>query len=188
MKVVAITGYKPHELGIFKDDHPGVQYIQKAFRKQLLQLVDEGLEWVLISGQPGVELWCAEVVFDLQEELPQLQLGIVMPFEEHYKRWPEEKQEYFEMVLMQADFADTLSKRPYEAPWQFKNLNAWLVEKSDGLLVLHDEERKGTPDFLIAEGKKKQAQSSYEIITITPYDIQMIAEDEQLSNSDYWAQ
>lgn len=29
MKVIAVTGYKPFELGIFKNDHPGVECIKK---------------------------------------------------------------------------------------------------------------------------------------------------------------
>ena len=32
----------------------------------------EGLEWVIISGQLGTELWSAEVVFEIQEEYTQL--------------------------------------------------------------------------------------------------------------------
>ncbi len=30
MKVIAVTGYKPFELGIFKNDHPGVECIKKG--------------------------------------------------------------------------------------------------------------------------------------------------------------
>ncbi|MGR5979826.1 SLOG family protein [Bacillus cereus] len=30
MKVIAVTGYKPFELGIFKNDHPGVGCIKKG--------------------------------------------------------------------------------------------------------------------------------------------------------------
>ncbi len=35
MKVIAVTGYKPFELGIFKNDHPGVECIKKALRRKL---------------------------------------------------------------------------------------------------------------------------------------------------------
>ncbi len=55
MKVLAISGYKPFELGIFKYDHPSVWYIKAAIKKALLPFVEDGLEWVLISGQLGVD-------------------------------------------------------------------------------------------------------------------------------------
>ena len=35
---------------------------KKALRRKLTAFVEDGLEWVIISGQLGVELWAAEVV------------------------------------------------------------------------------------------------------------------------------
>ncbi|MEC3078540.1 SLOG family protein, partial [Bacillus tropicus] len=48
MKVIAVTGYKPFELGIFKNDHPGVECIKKALHRKLTNFVEDGLEWVII--------------------------------------------------------------------------------------------------------------------------------------------
>ena len=79
MKVIAVTGYKPFELGIFKNDHPGVEY-KKALHRKLTNFVEDGLEWVIISGQLGVELWVAEVVFEMQVEYPDLKLAVFTPF------------------------------------------------------------------------------------------------------------
>ncbi|OEH92986.1 DUF1273 domain-containing protein [Bacillus solimangrovi] len=188
MKVVTVTGYKPYELGIFQDSHPAVHFIKKALKKQIVQLVEGGLEWILISGQPGVELWCAEVVFELQEQYPVLQLGVITAILNHHERWKDEQKESYEMILAQADYVDTLSKRPYEGPWQFRNLNEWLIDKSDALLVIYDEEKQGTPQYLLNVARRAQEHEQYEIIMITPFDIQMIAEDEQMSNPDYWTQ
>ena len=61
MKVIAVTGYKPFELGIFKTIIQSRMY-KKALRRKLTAFVEDGLEWVIISGQLGVELWAAEVV------------------------------------------------------------------------------------------------------------------------------
>ena len=51
MKVLAVTGYKPFELGIFKQDDRALVYIKKAIETRLRSFIDEGLEWILISGQ-----------------------------------------------------------------------------------------------------------------------------------------
>jgi uncharacterized phage-like protein YoqJ len=67
VKRLIVTGYKPHELGIFDDKHPGVVIIKKALESQLIAQIDEGLEWVIISGQLGVEMWAAEVVLELKK-------------------------------------------------------------------------------------------------------------------------
>ena len=39
---------------------------KKFIAHKLEQLLDEGLEWVLIQGQMGIELWTAEVVIELK--------------------------------------------------------------------------------------------------------------------------
>ena len=53
MSSIYFTGYKPFELNIFKDDQPEVKVI-KAYIKELIENeIEEGLEWVIISGQLG---------------------------------------------------------------------------------------------------------------------------------------
>ena len=44
VKIATISGYKPYELGIFKQDHPAILYIKRAIKEQLIVLLDEGLE------------------------------------------------------------------------------------------------------------------------------------------------
>ena len=78
------------------------------------------MEWVIISGQLGVELWVAEVVFDIQEEYPDVKLAVFTPFLEQEENWKEDSREYYEFILSQADHVDSITKRKYESPEQFK--------------------------------------------------------------------
>jgi len=66
IKTIYVTGYKSFELNIFKDDAPEVSYLKKFIAHKLKQLIEEGLEWVLIQGQMGIELWTAEVVINFK--------------------------------------------------------------------------------------------------------------------------
>jgi len=142
-KVVHVTGYKAYELGIFDSKHEGIPYIKKAIKNHLLTLLDEDLEWVIITGQPGVELWAAEVVLELQEEYPNLKLGVLLPYLNQEEKWKEPVVEQYEEVLMQADFVEAISKKPYEGPWQLRLKNQFLISKSDAMLILYDEEKDG---------------------------------------------
>ncbi|MDT2047414.1 hypothetical protein CHN50_00135 [Priestia aryabhattai] len=182
MKVLTISGYKPFELGIFNDQHPGISYIKKAIMKRLVPLIEEGLEWVLISGQLGVELWAAEVVFDLQLEYPQLQLGVLTPFLDQEEKWNEANKELYEFILSQADFVDSITKKKYESPNQFRLKNQFLIEKSDGICIVYDEEHEGSPKFMLKVAQDKAEKSDYPIITITSYDLQDIVEEEKFSS------
>ncbi|WP_203361935.1 DUF1273 domain-containing protein [Bacillus sp. REN10] len=185
MSVWAVTGYKPYEIGVFKQQDPAVDYIKKAIRQQLLQLVDEGLEWVLISGQLGVECWTAEVVFELQEEQRNIKLAVLTPFLDQEKSWKEENRTYYETIISRADFVAAVSKQPYVNPQQFRNKNQLMLQKSEGLLVLYDEEKEGSPQYLYRMAKQWKEQHSYEIWQIGFYDLQLIVEEEQLNNLDW---
>ncbi|WP_110112435.1 DUF1273 domain-containing protein [Bacillus sp. CGMCC 1.16541] len=181
MKVLAITGYKPYELGIFNQKYEGITYIKKALHKRLIPLIEEGVEWVIISGQLGVELWAAEVIFDLQCEYPELKLAVLTPFLDQEEKWNETNQEWYEFIVSQADFVDSITKKKYESPMQFRLKNQFIVAKSDGLLIIYDEEHEGSPQYMLETAKKKREQADYEIMTITSHDLQNLVEDEQHS-------
>lgn len=179
IKRLYVTGYKAHELGIFDNKHPGIAIIKKAVERQLVQFLDEELEWVIISGQYGVEIWAAEIVLQLQEEYPHLKLAILPPFLDHYKNWNEAKQEQYEMIASLADYVNVISKRPYEGPWQFKASNQFLIDHTDALLIIYDEEKEGLPKYIFREAQRKYEQGEYQYYQITAYDLQAIADEEQ---------
>lgn len=184
-KVAVVSGYKAYELGIFNQSHPAVGYIKTAILKQLTSLIEEGLEWVVISGQLGVELWAAEIVFQLQEYIPHLKLSVLTPFLNQEKKWSERNQEWYESVLVQADHVDSISRRPYEKPWQLRAANQFLVQKSDCLILFYDSEKEGSPRFLLEAAKIRQSQGDYEIRLVSFDDLQQIVEEEAFNQSDF---
>lgn len=99
VKTVYITGYKSFELNIYKDDAPEVYYLKQFIAHKLKHLLDEGLEWVLIQGQMGIELWSAEVVIELKKDFPDIKLGIITPFIGHTQRWNDKNQAKYTKIL-----------------------------------------------------------------------------------------
>src|SRR5699024_1553763 len=96
-------GYKPMELNIFKVDDQRISFIKAAIRQRLVGFIEEGLEWVVVSGQMGVELWAAEVVMELQEQY-DIRLALIPPFENQETRWPESIQQVYQKLTAVADF------------------------------------------------------------------------------------
>jgi uncharacterized phage-like protein YoqJ len=178
LKNVTITGYKPFELGIFKKDHPSVEFIKRAIYKELINLVEDGLEWVIISGQLGVELWAAEVVFDIQLHYPNLQLAVLTPFFSQEESWSETNKEWYESIMAQADFVESITHKPYENPKQFYLKNQVLLRKSDIAIVMYDPEKEGSPKFFYEAAKRYSETNDYSIREITFYDLQLIVEEE----------
>lgn len=179
LKRLVITGYKPHELGIFQDKHPGIPIIKKAMENKITQLVETGLEWVLVSGQPGVETWAIEVVLDLQQTYPQLQYAIMPPFLEQEKNWNEARKTAYEEIVMHADYFAVLTNRPYEGSWQFIERDKFLLRNSDGILFVYDEENEGSPKYMKKMAEQFSLQFPYAIHVINAFDLQLIAEDLQ---------
>lgn len=179
MKSLYVAGYRPHELGIFNDKHPGIQVIKKAIENELRTFIDEGLEWVIISGQQGVETWTAEVVLELKHTFPQLKYSIITPFLDIEKNWNEQKKEKFYYIQSQADFVTSVTKRPYEAPWQFIEKDKFIIQNTDGLLLIYDEDHEGSPKYVKLLAEKYMEKYEYLLRIITSYDLQVIAEEMQ---------
>ncbi|MGN7478853.1 DUF1273 domain-containing protein [Solibacillus silvestris] len=185
MKSLYVTGYRPHELGIFNDKHPGVAIIKTAIENQLRTLVEDGLEWVVISGQQGVETWAAQVVLHLKEDYPALKYSIITPFLEQEKNWNEHKQETYMHIVNQADFVTAVTKRPYEAPWQFIEKDKFIIANTDAALLVYDEENEGSPKYVHRLIQKyKEQHEEYELLIINAYDLQTVAEEMQ--RGDEW--
>ncbi|HIS29706.1 MAG TPA: DUF1273 domain-containing protein [Candidatus Avamphibacillus intestinigallinarum] len=188
MKNVTLTGYKSFELGIFNEEDERIIFIKKAIEKKLLQLIDEGLEWVLISGQYGVELWSGEVVLALKEQGYELKLGVIPPFEQQESRWPEPVQLKYHNVMAAADFSKPLFKGEYKGAFQFSQKNKWLVDKTDGCLMLLDEENHGSVRYFYEIAQEAAEQKGYALHFITPFDLDDAVLELQLEDPDHWSQ
>ncbi|WP_035504983.1 SLOG family protein [Halobacillus karajensis] len=187
MKTIVVTGYKPIEMGIFKHNDPKVHFIKETIRRRLLSYIEEGLEWVLVSGQMGVELWAAEVVLDLKEEY-EIQLGVLPPFENQEERWPEDVKQVYEELTMLADFYQTIYKKGYDGPYQFRAKDQFLINHSDGCLVLFDEDTEGSPQYFLRIAKNAQEKSDYKVHYITPFDLDETVEELRMADPEYWSQ
>lgn len=182
MKRVTVTGYKPAELNIFSENNDKVEIIKYAIRKRLTAFIENGLEWVLVSGQRGVELWTAEVVMDLKD-IYDINIAIFPPFEGHNSRWPEQAKNDYQALIRAADFYKPLYTGDYKGPFQFRAKNKWLIEKSDGCLMLYDTDYPGSGRFFYNEAKQME---NYPVHFITPQDLDDIAEEIRMNDSNYW--
>ncbi|MGO0060607.1 SLOG family protein [Brevibacillus fluminis] len=187
VKRLFVSGYKAHELGIFNEKNPGLAIIKKALKRELIRLLEEELEWVIISGQLGVEMWAAETVLELKKEYPHLKLAVITPFLNQEEKWKEETQDYYRTIVMQADYLNSVYQTPYEGVWQLKEKDKFLLSHSDGILLVYDEENEGSPKFLSKLAARKAEMGEYQLVRINAYDLQTIAEEQQqeLYNGDF---
>lgn len=175
-KVIYVSGYRSFELGVFKENDPKIQVVKNVLKKELHQLAEEGLEWVLVSGNLGVELWAVQIVAELKEEYPELSLGILYPFSDFGNNWNEGNQEKKKLAEQLADYVEAVSHQPYQSPSQLKNHTRFILEHTVGCLLIYDEEFPGKTKYFFEDAQNYQADHPYEIRLISMDDLQNFSE------------
>lgn len=171
-QALTITGYRNYEIGVFQDKDPKIKVLKKVIRDVLIPLIEDGLEWVLIGGNLGIELWAGQVVLELKQDYPEIQLAVILPFEGWGENWKEPNQLVLSEVKAAADYVNATSHRPYQNPSQLKNHTTFLLEKTSGCLIVYDEEFKGKTDFFLKDARKFQEKKAYQINQITMDDLE----------------
>ena len=88
---------------------------------------EEGLEWVIITGQLGTELWAGEAVLELKKEYKDLKLAVLTPFLAQESNWNDKNKDYYQSIIGRADLVDSVSKQPYSNPQQFRNKDQFCI-------------------------------------------------------------
>ncbi|BCA85774.1 UPF0398 protein [Enterococcus saigonensis] len=172
IKTLLLTGYRSYELGVFQDKDPKISIIKKAIKNNLVPYLDAGLEWVIVSGNLGVEMWGAELMSELKVIYPNLHLGVIFPFEEFGKQWNEGNQEKLVFLRQEADYVEAVSHKPYHSPQQLQNHTKFLLQHTDGVLAVFDPEFPGKPKYLLDDAQKIAENTEYLIQLITMDDLQ----------------
>ncbi|MGM9903968.1 hypothetical protein A5844_000158 [Enterococcus sp. 10A9_DIV0425] len=176
VKVMYVSGYRSFELGIFKENDPKITVVKKVLKNELSQFCEEGLEWVIISGNLGVEQWAGEVTAELKGDYPELQLGIIYPFADFGSGWNEGNKEKKSLIEQLADYVESVSHQPYQSPAQLKNHTNFILQHTNGSLLIYDPEFPGKADYFLRDAQKFQQTHPYEIRSISMDDLQNFSE------------
>jgi uncharacterized phage-like protein YoqJ len=172
MQTMVVSGYRSFELGVFQEKDPKIKVIKKVLKTTIQQYIEEGLEWILIGGNLGVEVWAGQVVIELQKEYPELKLGIIFPFEEFGNNWNETNQQVLTELKTQANYVNAVSHHSYQHPGQLKNHSHFLLTHAGGLILVYDDEYPGKTQFLLKEAQEYATENAFIIHQVTMDDLQ----------------
>lgn len=114
------------------------------------------------------------------KRLSRNQTRIIYPFQGFGENWNEANQQMLQRVQMSADYVNATSHQPYKEPSQLRNHTQFLLEHTDGALLLYDEEFPGKTSFFLKDAKKYREDHPYEIDQITMDDLQNATFDSNL--------
>lgn len=161
IKRLFISGYRSYELGVFSKTDKKLFYIKEFLKQRIRQYADQGLEWVIITGQLGIELWAGLALMELEDELDHLKLGVLIPFKGFGDNWNQENQTLYQKVLDYADYVNFTSNDEYKYGGQLKGNSQFVINNTDGLLIIFDPEKGGKPKFLYDQALAYKEHSGY---------------------------
>ncbi|MBN2958227.1 MAG: DUF1273 domain-containing protein [Streptococcus gordonii] len=171
MVSVLVVGYKAFDLGIFGDKDQRLKIIKAAIRRDLIYLLENGMKWLVFTGNLGFEVWVLEVAKELQEEY-NFQLATIFIFENQGENWNEANQEKL-ANFKNVDFIK-YAYPSYENPSQFRTYNQFLLESTDGAYLFYDEENETKLKYLYQMMKENE---QYHIKKLTFDDLNEMAEN-----------
>lgn len=125
-----------------KEDHPDCMQIKKDLRKTIVTLYRETGIYQYLSGvSPGIDMWGAEAVLELQKEYPALELYCVVPYSGQADKWSSKNQARYAHILHQSTGTIQLSDSTY-IPGCYRELNVFLVEHTHILIAAFGRVRR----------------------------------------------
>ncbi|WP_017548962.1 SLOG family protein [Salinicoccus carnicancri] len=157
-----IAGYRPYELGIFKDNDAKKEVLTDFLRHKIREYLESGTEWFIIQGYTGIELYAAKCILDLKEDYG-VGLAVLKPFHDFDERYKDEEKIALKEILAACDFHRFIFEKPYENPGMFRQINRFLIENTDQAMIVYDEETPSKTRFLYNEILEFEADNTYNI-------------------------
>ncbi len=137
---VSFTGHRPERLEMPET------VVQQWLEAQIRKAVDDGYTDFISGMQRGVDLWAAEIVLKLKEEMKdkEIRLFSAVAFRGMEEQWEKEWYKRYHAVLKAADGVTYVSDRPGRTAF-FKR-NEWMVDNSKRLIAVFTGAPGGTKE------------------------------------------
>ena len=163
MKICAFTGHRPKSFPWKYDETAsGCILLKEVLTERITALTDRGVtDW--FSGMAlGVDLWCAQIVLDLQRKNPALKLHCVLPCEGQADSWSDSAREQYHSILEQADSVEYISHAYYDGCMIKRNHR--LVDSAGLLLAVYNGTRRSGTGATVSYARRM----GKEIVVIDP--------------------
>ena len=159
----AFTGHRPKSFPWRYDESDSdCVLLKEVLAEQIKALADRGVTDFLSGMAQGTDLWCSEIVLDLQKKNPALKFHCVLPCKGQESKWAVSAQEHYRSILVQANKVVYVGQE-YNRDCMLKR-NRYLVDHSSILLAVYNGTwRSGTGATVRYAQKLKR-----EIIIIDP--------------------
>lgn len=189
LKSILVSGYRSYELNIFNQTDPKYKVLTDFLKDRFTSYIEEGVEWFIITGQLGIELWAAKVVIELKEAYPEINLGVLLPFTSFGENWNATNKDLLSQVIQQADYVNYTSNKEYESPSQIIANQVFAIKNTDGAFLIYDtmvgESATGKPKYLFDLIQQYQETTEYNLNLVGFEEIEFFVHEQTMFNNDY---
>lgn len=142
-KTVCFSGHRPEKLpGKGKKELQETVYIKDLLKSRIENSIDDGYTRFLSGVARGIDLWAAQIVLDLREKNPGIELICVKPIENQGCNFPEEDKLLYEKIIRNADSVICTSEEYSRNCYTVRN--HYMVDNSEMLIAFVNNYRSGT--------------------------------------------
>ena len=179
-KTCAFTGHRPKSFPWKYDEAArDCVLLKKVLTAQIIALTNRGVTDFLSGMALGVDLWSAQIVLDLREKNPALNLYCILPCENQEVKWSAPMQEQYRSILGQANDVVYVD-RAYNRECMLKR-NHYLVDHASILLAVYNGVRRSGTGATVRYAQKL----GREIYIINPVTRNIICNYESTGRQDW---
>ncbi|SKB93383.1 Uncharacterized SPBc2 prophage-derived protein YoqJ [Lachnospiraceae bacterium] len=140
---VSFTGHRPEKLSISESA------VQEWLEEQIRKAVEEGYTDFITGMQRGVDLWAAEIVMKIREEMREkdIHLFAAVAFRGMENRWEKDWHKRYHAVLKAANGVTYVCDKP--GRFAFFRRNEWMVDNSKRLIGVYTGAPGGTKETIV---------------------------------------
>ena len=138
------TGHRPEKLSLSERE------IKNELEKEIRLAIEDGINVFITGMAPGVDIWAAEVVLKLKEEMP-IKLIAASPHPGFENRWSLVWQKRYAAVMTKADFIKDVSSHYSRGCYQIRN--EWMVDHSARVIAVWNGSPSGTKNTIVYANK-----------------------------------
>lgn len=140
----AFTGHRPKSFPWkYNETSRECVLLKEVLAVQITSLAEQGVTDYLSGMALGTDLWCAQIVLDLQKKYPALKLHAILPCEGQDSKWTAPAQAQYHTILNQASNVVYVS-RTYTSNCMLQR-NRYLAAHASILLAVYNgTQRSGT--------------------------------------------
>ncbi len=157
-KTCCFTGHRPERLP-WLSNPADVKYLslRRALWDRIQVCCDQGYTRFLTGMAQGVDLLCAELVLELREEIPQIELVPVLPYPGQAARWPAEDRRRHKDILKVCSEQIVVVSPEYDRGCFYRR-NRYLVDHSDRIIGVYDGVPSGGTHQTLEYAKQKNVE------------------------------